>query len=324
VPAYFESGFSVRKPSWHGQEMLLDDYPVDWADARVKAGLLWEPHLVIPQYEWPPDSGKIVSADNFRLVVRDDTGDVLGQRTDEFVLVSHADMGRILEEIIGGNIKFETAGSVQGGRMVWALVYLDEPYTVTGDEMDTHYPFIALLNGHAGTAAVKLTLTQVRVVCWNTWQQAFAEGARHGREFTFRHVGDPMERIEAAKAAIQGVRDEAKEYVEMAAGLLGMTVTDVQVRKFLSEFIPEPPADVVSDRVRENIAEARRRFDFIYSESPTTEKIRGTGYGLLMAATEYLDHVRDYNSRDTYLGRTLLRREPMKARALATIRRVVK
>jgi len=80
----------------------------------------------------------------------------------------------------------------------------------------------------------------------------------------------------------------------------------------------------VSDRVRANIAEARRRFDFIYGESPTTEKIRGTGYGLLMAATEYLDHVRDYNSRDTYLGRTLLRREPMKARALATIRRVVK
>ena len=43
MPAYFETGFSVRQPMWHGQGTVLDDYPTDWADARAKAGLLWEP-----------------------------------------------------------------------------------------------------------------------------------------------------------------------------------------------------------------------------------------------------------------------------------------
>jgi len=325
MPAYFETGFSVRQPMWHGQGMVLDDYPTDWEDARKKAGLEWEPRLVIPQYEWPPDSGEMILAESCRLVLRDDTGGVLGQRTDEFTLVTHSDMGRIIESIMGDpNVKFETAGSVAGGRMVWALAYLDEPFTVTGDEMDTHYPFLALLNGHVGTQAVLLTPTTIRVVCWNTWQAAYAQATGRGNGFAFRHVGDPMERIEEAKHAIQGARNEAKDYMEMASELLGVTVSDLQAKKFLSEFIAEPAADIVSDRVRENIAAARAKFEWLYAESPTTEKIRGTGYGLLMAATEYLDHVRDYNSGETYLGRTLLRREPLKQKALSIIRRVTK
>ena len=43
MPAYFDTGFSVRQPMWHGEGLVLDDYPTDWNDARDKAGLLWEP-----------------------------------------------------------------------------------------------------------------------------------------------------------------------------------------------------------------------------------------------------------------------------------------
>src|SRR5215218_6737379 len=49
MPAYFDTGFSVRQPMWHGQGIVLDEYPVDWADARRKAGLTWEP-IVRPTY----------------------------------------------------------------------------------------------------------------------------------------------------------------------------------------------------------------------------------------------------------------------------------
>lgn len=55
-------------------------------------------------------------------------------------------------------------------------------------------------------------------------------------------------------------------------------------------------------------------------DSVTTEAHRGTALGLFDASTEYLDHVRDFRNRDTYLNRTLLRPEPMKARALTLIR----
>jgi Domain of unknown function (DUF932) len=75
--------------------------------------------------------------------------------------------------------------------------------------------------------------------------------------------------------------------------------------------------------VANNVARARGTFDRLYHESKTTESIRGNAYGLLQSATEYLDHVRRFRNSDSLMGRTLLRPEPFKARALDLIEDVV-
>lgn len=334
MPAYFDTGFSVRQPMWHGQGAVLDDYPTDWADARIKAGLTWEPQAVaLPELVDPfnlpeadAETGEMLARvridQSQKRIVRDDTNASLGIVGSDFTLVSHAAMGEIMESILGqSGVKFETAGACKGGAQVWALAYLDEPYTVAGDDTET-LPFLALLNSHDGTGACKIVPTQVRVVCWNTYQAASMQGERTGQQFTFRHSKNVMERIEQAKQALAGVRLEAAEWSELAAELFGMPANDVVFRHFLSEFIPEPPADVVSDRVRNNIDKARSIFKSIYLDSPTTESHRGTALGLVDAATEYLDHVRGYRNSDTYLGRTMLRSEPLKAKAMAIARRL--
>lgn len=361
MPAYFDTGFSVREPMWHGEGLVLDDYPTDWEDAREKAGLLWEPaikpvyHLddrvlvcmacgaALNTHHWtdctresvdalvtPADidgellaKGIVEDADH-RLVVRDDTQAVLGTVSDQFALIEHSVMGQILEAMLGlPNVKFETAGSCKGGAMVWALAYLDEPYTVAGDNTET-YPFVALLNSHDGSGACKVTRTQIRVVCWNTYQAASMQGDRSGLQFVFRHVGDVAGRIEDAKEALAGARSEAKEWDELAKELYEVPVSDKQFQRFLVDFIPEPPAEVVSTRVRNNIDRARKTFKYLYLDSLTTEAHRGTALGLLDASVEYLDHVRGSRNRDTLMGRTLLRPEPLKARALGLIREAVK
>lgn len=337
MPAYFESGFCVRQPSWHGQETLLDDYPADWSEARRLAGLTWEPRLV-PMYRasehapiTTPDGDLILTPTAYeqvpgmQLVERDDTGAVLGPVSDQFGLITHAEMGEIVETILGEtNVKYETAGSVKGGATVWVLVRLDEPYTNPGDigpdgQPVATYPFLALLNSHNGAGACKVTYTQVRVVCWNTVQAADADGNRHGRQFSFRHVGKPMERIEEARAALNGVREDASRWQAMAEELYGMPVDQAFTARFLSEFIPEPPAGVTSNRVRANIARDRQHFMALL-ESETNAHLADRGLGLFNASVEFLDHVRGFRNADTYLGRTILRAEPMKARALTMIR----
>ncbi len=106
--------------------------------------------------------------------MRSDTEAMLGTVSNTFELIDHAEMGRIIEALCGEtNVKFETAGSCKGGAQVWALVYLDEPYTVAGDDSQ-HLPFLAVLNSHDGTGACKATMCQTRVVCWNTVQAADA------------------------------------------------------------------------------------------------------------------------------------------------------
>ncbi len=46
------------------------------------------------------------------------------------------------------------------------------------------------------------------------------------------------------------------------------------------------------------------------------------GYGLVQAAGEYLDHARGFRNSDTHLGRTLLRPEPLKVKAVKLVRQV--
>lgn len=382
MPAYFDTGFSVREPMWHGLGLVLDEYPESWADARQKAGLLWEPEerpafakraadtfstcrhceqqigathdeqcpfwidgidaaqqRVIVQHALPADAVYVddqtvfVRIPDHKLIVRNDTELVLGVTSDSYSAIYHADDaaeandGASMEEVIeafrgaDGSLKFETAGSVRDGRAVWALLYLDEPYTLPGDSTE-HLPFVALLNRHDGTGAMRLVNTQVRVVCWNTFQMAEADGDQTGRTFSFRHTGDVKTRVDEAKAAIAGLRNETAEYVAMCGDLMSLRVDDGAVARFLSEFLPSPRenGEQCSDRVHANVEKARQTWRWLYEESPTTEGIRGTGYGILQSSTEYLDHARAFRTRDSYLGRSVLRAEPAKARALQLVR----
>lgn len=344
MPAYFDTGFSVREPMWHGEGLVLDEYPTDWNDAREKAGLMWEPRAV-PGYKRltvaeadvqetdvllvaiePVQPGMVAimrPSTRAKFIERDDTEAELGTVGVDFELVMHAEMGEIIEAILGAdsNVRFETAGSCKGGAQVWALAYLDESYQVVKDDSQT-FPFLALLNAHDGSGAVKLVKTQVRVVCWNTYRAAEMEGERTGRQFTFRHTASVHDRLDEAKQALSGLREDAVEWQTMAADLFGAKADEVAFNHFMADFIPEPPADVISERVRSNIDKARAVFKSLYMDSPTNVAHHGTALGLVETAVEYLDHVRGFQSRDTYLGRTLLRPEPLKAKAVTLARQV--
>lgn len=370
MPAYFDTGFSVRQPMWHRQGQVLTDYPTDWQDARAKAGLLWEPgyadlyvQRVVPalcrscaevvgqdhadtcelddtlDQVWPVDCGPAdgvvvrelpderllvhVPAEGHQAIVRDDTWAVLATPTDSFKLIQHSQMGDLLDAYTtswrqaGAEVKFETAGSVRGGAMVWALVWLDEPYHVPGDDSPT-YPFAALLNAHDGSAACKLLPTQVRIVCWNTWKAAEAEGDRHGHQVVLRHTGDVTARLEDAKASLAGMRDEAKDWQLLAADLAAININDAVVTSFLDEFIPVPEA--ASERTRQGRLDRQAMFRRLLTDSPTCAPLPDSAYKLVQAAGEYLDHLRPYRSQDTYLARTMFSPEPIKGGVVKLVR----
>lgn len=323
---YFESGFCVRERSWHGKELLLAEYPENWDDARRAAGLLWEPRLA-PLYAKMPD-GTFVE-DGAQRVERDDTGAKLGTVSESFELITHAEMGTIMETILEEpNVKFDTAGSVREGRMVYATILLDEPYQIKGDvdgfgDPVLTLPYFALLNSHDGTGACKGLYTQVRVVCANTVQAADMDGDRHGAQFILRHTTGVKERIDEAREVIAGARSEAVRWRTIAEELAIQAVTPEMELQYLNEFIPEPPAGITSDRVRENVARDRAKWLHVLHDSATNSAQDGTALGLVNASIEYLDHVRGFQNRSTYMGRQILRAEPLKAKALTLVRELV-
>lgn len=324
---YFDTGFAVRQASWHGQETLLADYPNDFDEARVLAGLDWEPELR-PLY-YVDEDGNLVEELDARRVVRNDRPAreaSIGTVSGTFELITHAEMGLIVKTVLGEpNVKIETMGSVRDGAQVYVLIRLDEPYEIKGDrdgfgDQVVSMPYFAVLNSHTGIGACKGLYTQVRVVCANTVQAASLDGDRHGAQFSLHHTSGVKERFEKARHILEGARADALRWKEIAEHLALQPVTDEQQLQFLNEFIPEPPAGITTDRVKANIDRDRGTFLHLLRDSATNTEIQHNALGLFNASVEYLDHVRGFRNRDTHLGRQILKAEPMKARALALVR----
>src|SRR5439155_9378758 len=152
-----------------------------------------------------------------------------------------------------------------------------------------------------------------RVVCGNTISASEAESRRTGRHFTFRHTKNVMERIDDAKKTLSGVREETKAFQILADELAQVGITEEQREEFVRTFIPEPSSTyAVSDRVLDNISRDRSKVRGLFECETIPEAHKLSAYGLVLAGSEYLDHLRTYRNADTYLGRTLLRDEPLK------------
>jgi len=350
-----EKMFSVRQMPWMGLidgVSVLGEYPGTWAEARVPAGLQWEPiadnvyrktgtkRFEVPQLEpyGMDTNGDVLykirevevvevpeiehNADH-KHIVRSDTGKILAVNGKGYTIIDNTEMGRILEAVLGtsSNVKYETAGCLDGGKMVWALAMLDEPIQLPGDNSET-YPYMAITNRHDGTGACTLRATAVRIVCANTFAASEAEGERSGATFSFRHSKNWKDHVEDAKLAVTGARTQMQRYVELATDLLATPFNETQRERFITAFIPTPPAGAVTERVMGNVIESQDRLRKLFL-SETTIHVAHTAYGAFQAAGEYLDHLRGARSVETRFKRTMISPEPGKAKALKLVREIV-
>lgn len=323
---YFESGFCVRTPSWHGKETLLQESPKTWAEARKYAGMEWEP-AEGNVYEVvginPDGSEAFAPIDGWKRIYRDDTMATLAVTNESYSRITHEEMGQVLEEIMRTpNVTYETGGVLEGGKKVWALAQLGEPVTIPGDHTMT-LPYLSVTNRHDAKGSFQVQATAVRIVCANTWHAAELEGDKTGTVYSFRHTANWRERVEEAREAVMAARKSINSYYEMAEALLKVKVTRKQRELFVAEFFPMPPAGMASDRVLNNVERSRQALrDILASE--TTAPVANTAYGLVQAAGEYMDHVRTAKSWETKLNRSLLGAEKFKSRAVILAKHVVK
>lgn len=331
----FETGFSVREPMWHGLGTVLSDYPGSWPEAMKMAGIFEGP-ILVPAFKYagvkldgsrayaPGDDvvvGDYSLDEGYSRLIRPDTGATLSYPSGTWELIDHREFGEIVESVLDiRSIRWETAGVLAGGKAVFALVRLDEPVQLPGDNTHT-YPYLAITVRHDGRGGCTLRTTAIRIVCMNTFRAAEAEGNKTGATFTFRHTRNWRDRIEDAREAVVGARKEFKQYEDLARELLGITVDETTTARFVDAFIPMPVA--TTDRQIRNVEDARTAVRKILA-SETTAPVAHTAYGLLQASTEYLDWARRANGAETRFARALVRPEPHKARALALIREVTK
>lgn len=299
--------FTVREPAWHGLGTVLPDYPT--RQEAQKLAHPWEPETS-PLYRKEiivEANGEIretfVPVETHHEVTRSDNHQFLGVTTTTTSIVTNNEMYDIAEALQGsaGDVKFETGGSLKGGAKVWLLLRLNEPLLVKGDPGTATIMYYALQNSHDGNGSFRGQATATRIVCDNTAQMADLDATQRGTQFMFRHTSSIQQRIEDAKEALAGWRDSVLNYNLQMEHLASIRVTSEQIAVFRDTLIPVPEGNLVSDRVKNNVQNARDDFDLVLA-SQTSEAIAGTSYGLLQAAIEYGQHYRATRAK-TELGR---------------------
>lgn len=157
-----DSVFSVRQQPWHGIGVVLPEYPT-----REEAQQLahpWEPD-VEPLYR--KIDGEFVEVEDYRLGVRTDNREPLAVNPSAYPYVQNQtlwDMAEAVEGLEPGSVRYETAGSLLGGRKVWVLIALNEPVRIKGDPSES-IPYLCLQNSHDRTGSFRAQATVVRTIC---------------------------------------------------------------------------------------------------------------------------------------------------------------
>lgn len=315
-----DSMFSVREMPWHRLGTILDEYPANWDEARKLAGLDWEP-IEAPTYRRVPVINEDGTLDvryeeipGHKLIERSDNSVCLAVPKDSYTIFPNADLGPLVEAVLqqaGGAYQYETAGSLDEGRKVWALIRASEPFEVPGDPHGAVLPYVAIQNSHDGSGALRVQRLRTRIVCANTSHAADLESERSGLQFVFRHTQSISARVEFAKQVLAGMSADQQAAQTWAADLISLKITPRGRQAFVEMFIPTPIAEVITPRVQNNIDRARATV-YGYLNSVTCEGIADTAYGLVQAAIEYSDHGRNSRTVESKFQRCVLSTEPMK------------
>jgi phage/plasmid-like protein (TIGR03299 family) len=275
----------ARGVPWHGLGTPVETL-MNSAEAIKASGL-----------DWTVDCEPIQTAagepiDFKRAVVRQSDRKVLGVVGTNYQPVQNADAFDFADGIVADTgSHFETAGALDGGRTVFLSMELNgvEPIKVHGDSpVDT---FLVLSNTHDGTKAVRATVTPVRVVCKNTLNFAFA-GSKG--IFNVRHSGDVKSKMNAARDALGITVDYMRRFENVAAALQDLTVNEDRAEAVIRDvFAMSEDLEGATDSKRFANHPATRTME-IYGSAPDLKAFYGTGWGVVNAVAEYVDHDRSY------------------------------
>ncbi len=275
-----------RGTPWHGQgkarkglataDEMLSDAGLNWIVEKMPVQVVGGP--VVP--------GKFAT-------VRTSDMTPLGIVGTRYSVVQNHDAFGFADNLVdSGEAKYETAGSLFGGRKVFLSMELEHlDISVPGDDSDVKM-FLLVANSHDGTGAADAAITPVRTVCANTLNMALA-GAK--TRFKIRHSGDISRKILAARDALGITFKYAEKFSGVAAGLSLKQVTDQQVLDILRNAVfPVDMDDVEADDVPE-LASTLAYQNYLTSE--TVDGIRGTAWGALNGIGEFLDYGVTYRGR---------------------------
>ena len=286
--------FVGRERPWHGLGTMVEEAP-DSREALIAAGLDWD---VVQRPVFTQDGVKVPG---YFANVRQQDGNILGVVTSRYKVVQNRDAFAFTDELLGEGVRYETAGSLMGGRKTWILAKLPTRYIIQGEQI---LPYLVFSNTHDGSGAIKIAMTPIRVVCNNTLNLALNTADRC---WSIHHTGDIAAKLEDARETLFMAEDYMNELGKGFEDLSRKRLTDVAVEEYIQELLPV--ADDASETTEKNILRLRKDMAARYYDAPDLQGLRKNGYRFINAVSDFATHAapicRTKNYQETLFNKTM-------------------
>lgn len=285
MSANVESMFYTRVAPWHGLGVRVEE-ALDSKEALVKSGLDWK----VIQKQIMTNENQLI--EGYRANIRNTDNAILGVVSDKYKIVQNDEAFAFTDALIGEGVKYETAGSLQGGKRVWMLAKLPEKYIIAGEQIE---PYIVFSNSHDGSAAIKVCMTPVRVVCQNTLNLALSTARR---SWSAKHTGNVQSRMHEARETL-GL---AHKYMENLGAefnnLNNIKLTDNKALEFIDILLPMPID--ATDTQKRNVSKVREDLKLRYFDAPDLKLVGKNGYRFICAVSDYATHAKPLRETSAY------------------------
>jgi len=283
---------TLREPAWHKLGTVFNEEVSTQKMLELAHLDSWNVRLE----EVPLPKGFVSDKTNY-FVARtnpfdNEQTDVLGVVGERYRVLQNEDLFEFGDALLDGGGRWETAGSIKGGRQVFGSLALERDVVIdengVGDKINS---YLLVNTSHDGSIAIQASVTPVRVVCANTLNLALGTGVGRNRtvkqSFKIRHTQTAQGKVQAAREALGLANAYLDQFSIMANDLIQREITHDKFMDIISMAYPAPelgskPIAMTKWTNKVNTIEE------IY-QSNTTNMISGTAWGALNAMTERLD-----------------------------------
>ena len=285
MAANVESMFYVRETPWHGLGTRVKEAPSS-KDALIYAGLDWKV-IQEPVYT---ESQELI--EGYKANVRDSDRRVLGVVTDRYKVIQNEEAFAFTDALLGEGVRYETAGSLQGGKKVWMLARMPHEYIITGERIS---PYLLFSNTHDGSGAIKVALTPIRVVCNNTLNLALSTAKR---SWSMIHTGDIQGKLQEAKDTLLLADRYMDSLGKEFENLRMKSMTDKQVMEYIEVLLPVEEDGTMKQK--RNIEHLREDLKMRYFDAPDLQDVGKNAYRFINAVSDFATHAQPLRKTANY------------------------
>lgn len=275
--------FSGNQVPWHGLGVQVDEAPTS-ADALVLAGLDWQ----VLQADIYGNGSKI---QGYKLNYRNTDNMPLGVVTDRYSVIQNYQAFEFTDKLLGQGVKYDTSGSLFGGKKVFMNALLPAKFQILGDAFD---PYVVFTNSHDGTGSIRVIMTPIRVVCKNTLNLAISDAKRI---WSTMHVGPVMEKMDEARKTLLLAEFYMEKLNSAAESLVKKKLSDDKITEFIDTLFPLPEdAGIIQSRNIDTVRDDLRQ----RIKAPDLANFDHTAYQMINAVSDLVLHATPLRKTQNY------------------------